>query len=86
MKLDCVSNCRSNVTVGFAHHTWDGNGLPIVMGNPLESSDNIVNFINGESTPGLKILGWMGLTLVLVMLAIQLGQKIANKFDAKIQE
>jgi hypothetical protein len=56
------------------------------MGNPLESSDNIVNFINGESTPGLKILGWMGLTLVLVMLAIQLGQKIANKFDAKIQE
>jgi hypothetical protein len=45
----------------------------MVMGNPLESSDNIVNFINGESTSGLKILGWMGLTLVLVMLAIQLG-------------
>ena len=81
MKLDCVSNCHSNVTVGFAHHTWDGNGLPIVMGNPLESSEN-----NGENTPGLKILGWMGLTLALVMLAIQLGEKVANKFDAKIQE
>lgn len=73
MKLDCVSNCHSNVTVGFAHHTWDGNGVPIVMGNPLESSDNAVTSSSGENTPGLKILGWMGLTLALVMLAIQLG-------------
>ena len=68
-----MSNCHSNVSVGLAHHTWDGNGVPIVMGIPLEDSGRTSTSIDGENTPGLKILGWMALTLVLVMMAIQLG-------------
>ena len=56
------------------------------MGIPLEDSGRTSTSIDGENTPGLKILGWMALTLVLVMMAIQLGQKIANKYDAKMQE
>jgi len=43
------------------------------MGIPLEDSGSTSTSIDGENTPGLKILGWMALTLVLVMMAIQLG-------------
>lgn len=36
VKLDCVSDCHANVTVGFAHHEWKGDQLPVVKSSPLE--------------------------------------------------
>lgn len=87
IKLDCVSECSANLTVGFAHHQWTGEQVPVVKGEPLEPS-----YTSGESPggndkrSGIKIVGWMLLTLVLVMLAIQLAEKVANKFDEKVQK
>ncbi len=92
LKLDCVSDCHANVTVGFAHREWKGDQVPVVMGNPLEQIEKKGEG-NGEGTgeesgsdsmAGLKMIGLMVLTLVLVLLAIQLGEKIAFKFDEKM--
>jgi hypothetical protein len=87
ISLDCVSDCSGNITVGFAHHQWNGEQVPVVKGEPLESIISEGSSMDeNEKRPGLKILGWMLLTLVLVMLAIRLGDKIGNIFDVKMQE
>lgn len=33
--LDCVSDCKGNITIGFASREWSGNELPIVKGYSL---------------------------------------------------
>jgi hypothetical protein len=35
IKLDCVSDCSGNITVGFAHTQWNGQEVPRVKGAPL---------------------------------------------------
>jgi hypothetical protein len=86
LKLDCVSDCHTNITVGFAHREWKGDQLPIVMGRPLEQIEEKTEGPKAQDNKaGLKMIGLMVLTLVLVLLAIQLGEKIAFKFDEKVQ-
>lgn len=68
--------------IGLTNKGWDGSTSPVVLGSAAENSTK-----NPEKTIILiKIIGWMLLTLLLVLGAIQFAEKVAIHFDRKIPE
>lgn len=75
MQLDCPSSCNSSLMIGLTKANWDGSKSPVVLGEKEPES------INPEKTIVLaKIIGWMLLTLLLVLGAIQIAVKVADHF------
>jgi hypothetical protein len=85
VKLDCVTDCKGVISIGFANRKWNGEELPQVLSAPLE--EHSVSNPEGEKKFVLfKIIAWMVFTLVLILLAIKFGEKIATIFDRKMEE
>jgi hypothetical protein len=78
MQLDCLGSCNTSLMIGITRTEWDGSASPVVLGEKENGP------INPEKTVVLaKIIGWMLLTLLLVLGAIQIAVKVADHFETK---
>jgi hypothetical protein len=43
LSLDCVTNCKANITIGFTNRAWDGQSIPKVLGSPISEGSVPIN-------------------------------------------
>lgn len=77
-----MNSCNASLILGLTKTDWDESYSPAIKGKSNELAS-----LNPQKTIILmKIIGWMVLTLFLILGAIQLAVKVANKFDKQVPE
>lgn len=80
IKLDCPRACQFTIQIANTETKWNGKDHPIKFGAP-PTAVGAVSSTKMDAV--IKLGGWMLLTLILILGAIQFAVRVADWLDEK---